>query len=450
MRKLTHAAGALCELAELAIRHARSKGADSAEARAGESVGAEVRVRCGNLDGLETTRDFSLAITAYKDGREGGASVGELSADAAREAAERAVAIARVSSADPCAGLAEAELMANPESAPDLQLWRPWEISPEQMIEMAKAAEEASFAAHSSVSREKGEGAGVSTECGRDAYANTHGFCAAREGTHHSVWCAALAEGKDEMERDDWSETSRDAARLPSPQEVGGIAAERAARRLGARKIAPQRAPVLLAPQVSHSLIGNLVGAASGGNLYRRTSWLEGMLEREICAGHVRIAERPLLPGESRSAAWDAEGVGLSEREILSDGILRGYFLSAYSGRKLGMRTTGNAGGVHNLDVSGAAPGAGGMLAELGRGLLVTEMMGSGVSATTGDYSRGAAGFWVEGGEIAHPVSEVTVAGNLKEMLRGIVAVDDSDAIRRGAILCGSILLGEMTVGGNK
>ena len=341
--------------------------------------------------------------------------------------------------------------MADPENAPDLALWNPWEISAEEMIAMAKQAEQASFAAGGGkVSREKGEGAGVATESGRGAYANTHGFCAARGGTTHSIWCAALAEHGGEMERDDWSETDRNSAKLPSPEAVGKIAGERAARRLGARKISPQKARVLFAPPVSHSLIGNLVGAASGGNLYRRTSWLEGMLEREICAKHLRIRELPFLPGEARSAAWDAEGVATRERDIVSDGILRGYFLSAYSGRKLGMRSTGNAGGCHNLDVSGRSPGAAGMLAELGTGLLATEMMGSGVSATTGDYSRGAAGFWVENGEIAHPVSEVTVAGNLREMLRDIVAVDDSDALRRGAILCGSILVGEMTVGGNK
>ena len=450
MRELIHDDAALCELAELAIRHARQKGADAAEARAGESVGAEVRVRRGNLDGMETTRDFSLSVSACLGGREGGASAGELTPEAAKEAAERAVAIARVSAADPCAGLAEAELMADPESAPDLALWIPWEISTEEMIAMARRAEEASFAESPSVSREKGEGAGVSTESGRGAYANTHGFCAARQGTTHSVWCVALAEKNGEMERDDWSESNRSPAKLPSPEAVGKIAGQRAARRLGAQKISPQKARVLFAPPVSHSLVGNLIGAASGGNLYRRTSWLEGMLEKEICARHLLIRELPFLPGEARSAAWDAEGVALRERDIVSDGILRGYFLSAYSGRKLGMRTTGNAGGCHNLDVSGRAPGADGMLAELGTGLLATEMMGSGVSATTGDYSRGAAGFWVEGGAIAHPVSEVTVAGNLREMLRGILAVDDADAIRRGAILCGSILVGEMTVGGNK
>lgn len=450
MRHLHYDEGALRELAELAIRHARKLGADAAEARAGESVGAEVRVRRGGLEGLETSRDFSLAVTAYVGGREGGASAGELSAGAAREAAERAAAIARVSAADPCVGLAEAELMADPATAPDLQLWHPWDASAEDMIALARAMEEASFAAAGAISREKGEGAGAATELGRAAYANTHGFCAARQGTHHSLWCSALAEGGGEMERDDWSETDRDAGRLPSPEAIGQRAGERAARRLGARKIAPQRAGVLFAPPAAHSLIGNLVGAASGGNLYRRTSWLEGMLGKEICAAHLRIAERPLLPGEARSAAWDAEGVGVAEREIVADGELRGYFLSAYSGRKLGLRTTGNAGGAHNLDVSGKGPGSGGMLAALGRGLLVTELMGSGVSATTGDYSRGAAGFWVEGGAIAHPVSEVTVAGNLKQMLRDIAAVDDADAIRRGAILCGSILVGEMTVGGNK
>ena len=450
MQKITHDGGALCELAEAAIRHARAKGADAAEARAGESVGAEVRARLGNLDGMETTRDFSLSITAYLGGREGAASVGELNSDSAKAAAERAVAIARMSAADPCAGLAEAELMANPKTAPDLQLWKPWEISPEEMIAMAKAAEEASFAVGGKISREKGEGAGVSTESGRGAYANTHGFCAAKEGTTHSLWCAALAEGENEMERDDWSETNRDAAKLPAPDTIGKIAGERALRRLGARKIAPQRAGVLFSPTVSHSLIGSVVGAASGGNLYRRTSWLRDMLGKEFCAKHLRIVERPLLPGELRSAAWDAEGVALREREIVSDGCLRGYFLSAYSARKLGAQTTGNAGGCHNLDVSGEGPGAGGMLAALGRGLLVTEMMGSGVSATTGDYSRGAAGFWVEDGAVAHAVSEVTVAGNLREMLRAVAAVDDADAIRRGAILCGSILVGEMTIGGNK
>ena len=450
MQKITHDAGALCGLAEDAIRHARAKGADAAESRAGESVGAEVRVRLGNLDGMETTRDFSLSVTAYVGGREGAASVGELNSEAAREAAERAVAIARASAADPCAGLAEAELMANPAEVPDLELWRPWEVSPEEMIAMAKAAEEESFAVGGKISREKGEGAGVSTECGRGAYANTHGFCASREGTTHSLWCAALAEGENEMERDDWSETNRDAAKLPAPETIGRTAGERALRRLGARKIAPQRGGVLFSPTVSHSLIGSVVAAASGGNLYRGTSWLRDMLGKEFCAEHLRIVERPLLPGELRSAGWDAEGVALREREIVSDGRLRGYFLSAYSARKLGAQTTGNAGGCHNLDVSGKGPGAKGMLAELGRGLLVTEMMGSGVSATTGDYSRGAAGFWVEDGAVAHPVSEVTVAGNLREMLRGVAAVDDADAIRRGAILCGSVLVGEMTIGGNK
>ena len=278
MQKITHDAGALCGLAEDAIRHARAKGADAAEARAGESVGAEVRVRLGNLDGMETTRDFSLSVTAYVGGREGAASVGELNSEAAREAAERAVAIARASAADPCAGLAEAELMANPAEVPDLELWRPWEVSPEEMIAMAKAAEEESFAVGGKISREKGEGAGVSTECGRGAYANTHGFCASREGTTHSLWCAALAEGENEMERDDWSETNRDAAKLPAPETIGRTAGERTLRRLGARKIAPQRGGVLFSPTVSHSLIGSVVAAASGGNLYQGD---------ELAAGHA-------------------------------------------------------------------------------------------------------------------------------------------------------------------
>ena len=449
MRELIHDAGALCGLAEAAVRHARSLGADAAEARAGESAGGEARVRCGALDGLEMTRDFSLSATAYVGGREGSASIGELTPSAAKAAAERAVAIARASAADPCAGLAEAEGMAT--AFPDLELWRPWAVSHEEMIATARRAEEASFAAAGSVSREKGEGAGVSSECGRGAYANSHGFCASREGTTHALWCSALAEGEGgEMERDDWHEVSRDAGKLPSPESVGKRAGERAAKRLGAKAIRSERARVLFLPPASHSLVGHLVAAASGGNLYRRTSWLEGMLGKDFCAPHLRIRERPLLPGEMRSASFDDEGTAVCERDIVSGGALRGYFLAAYSARKLGMRTTGNAGGCHNLDVSGAAPEGGDMLAALGRGLVVTDLMGSGVSAVTGDYSRGASGFWVEGGEVVHPVGEATAAGNLREMLKNIVAVDDGDAIRRGAILCGAILVEGMTVGGAK
>lgn len=436
-----------CALLEDLLKMAKQGGADDAEAEAVESSMMEVSARCGELDNMEMNREQGLSLTVYVGGRSGSANTTELTREAMQTLAERTLAIARATSPDPCAGLADKALMAT--EFPDLQLYHPWALTSQEAMAIAKRAEQASWDAHTAISREKSDGAAVSTSCTLSAYANSHGFCAAEKGSVHSVSCSAIAEKDGAMETDGWSETRRDAAALPPAEEIGAIAGKHAARRLGGGKVGDCRAGVLFQAPAAHSLIKHFIGAASGGSLYRNTSFLLDKLGSAVFADHIDIRELPHLPGELASCSHDADGVATQARGIVKNGIWQGCFLSAYSARKLGMETTGNAGGVHNIEVSGRTAAAADLPAMLGRGLLVTDLMGQGANMVTGDYSRGAAGFWVENGEIAYPVSEVTVAGNLLAMLPAISAVGD-DAMRRGAVKCGSLLIPDMVIGGNE
>lgn len=432
-------------LADL-LKTAKQGGADAAEAEISESVGFEATVRQQALENLDINRGQGLSLTVYINGKSGAVSTATLTDDSLRTLAERALAIARATSPDPHAGLADAALMAT--HLPDLQLFHPWDITPEDAVALAKRAEESSWAAHEAINRDKSDGAAVYTSRTLAAYANSHGFCAAEKTSVHSISCTAVAEKDGVMETDGWSETRRHADRLPPAEEIGAIAGKHAGRRLGGGKLADCRANVLFQAPAAHTLIHHFIGAASGGSLYRNTSFLLGKLGEKIFAPHINIRELPHLPGEIASCSYDDDGVATRDRTIICDGAWQECFLSAYSARRLGMQTTGNAGGVHNLEVSGNTLPAAELLGALGRGLLVTDLMGQGVNMVTGDYSRGVAGFWVEDGEIAYPVSEVTIAGNLLAMLPSIIAVGD-DAMRRGTVKCGSMLVPDMVIGGN-
>jgi PmbA protein len=355
----------------------------------------------------------------------------------------KACSIARFTAADPCAGIADRDTLA--QSIPDLALAHSWDLTPEQACELALRCEAAAMAVDSRITNS--EGASLSSHRGVRAYGNSHGFLAAYPGTVHSLSCAVLGTSGEEMERDYWYSTARDWRELESAESVGRMSGQRAVQRLGAQQLGTMRVPVLFAPEVARGLVSHFVGAIRGGSQYRRASFLLDAAGQPVFPEWFGIAERPHLAKGLASAPFDHEGVATVDREIVTGGVLLGYVLSTYSARKLGLRTTGNAGGTHNLLVHGRGRDFDGMLALMGRGLLVTELMGQGVNGVTGDYSRGAAGFWVEDGRIVHPVHEVTVAGNLRDMYRSIADVG-SDVDLRGGIRTGSILIEEMTVAG--
>ena len=437
----------LREMATNAIALARQNGADEAEASVSESVGFDAQVRQGNLDSLDINRGLGLSVSVYINHSSGSASVGQLNSKALKTAVDKAISIARASQADPCAGLADKQLMAT--EFLDLSLYHQWEIEPEQAIKLARHCEEASWAADPSISRQKSSGGNVSTSATQEAYANSHGFCVVDAQTTHSVSCGATAEKDGAMEQDGWGDCKRIPAQLMDAADIGQEAGERAAKRLGGRKIPATTAAVLYQAPVSHSLIKHLVSAASGSALYHRTSWLMDKLQTSVCAEHINIREEPHRVGELHSDSCDGDGVATKPRDIVKDGVWLGCFLSAYSARRLGMQSTANAGGAHNLEVTGNTMPIADILKTMRRGLVITDLMGQGANTVTGDYSRGASGFWVEDGEIIHPVNEVTIAGNLKDMLANISAIGD-DVMRRGLVKCGSVLIPNMAIGGNQ
>jgi PmbA protein len=442
---LTPAAGGseLLALVELALEEARSLGASQAEAAVSVDVGLSASARLGEVETVEYQRDRGMGVTVYFGTRKGSASTADLSPAALRETVTKACSIARFTAEDPCAGLADPDTLAT--EIPDLDLSHPWDLTPEQACDMAIACEAAAMAVDPRITNS--EGAGVSSHRGLRAYGNSLGFLAAFPGTMHSVSCAVLGADGDAMERDYWYSTARDWRDLESVDSVGRRSGERAVRRLGARKLSTMKVPVLFGPDVARGLVGHFVGAVRGGSQYRRASFLLDAAGTQVFPDWFSISERPHLPKALASAPFDHEGVATRDRELVTGGVLLGYVLGTYSARKLGLRTTGNAGGTHNLIVPGRGRDLDAMLALLGRGLFVTELMGQGVNGVTGDYSRGAAGFWVEDGRIAYPVHEVTVAGNLKDMFRSIVDVG-SDVDVRGGIRTGSILVEQMTIAG--
>jgi PmbA protein len=429
---------------ERALDEARSRGATQAEAAVSQDRGLSVGVRLGEVETLEHQRDRSMGITVYFGQRKGSASTADFSLDAVRATVAKACSIARFTAEDACSGLAEAALMAR--SQPNLDLDHPWNLSAERAIEIAKSAESAALKFDPRINNS--EGASVSTHQGLHVYGNTHGFVGGYPTTSHSLSCVVLAGSGEGMQRDYWYSTSRDWHDLQDPEAIGRESARRTIARLEPRKLSTRRAPVLFAPEMARGLIGHFSAAIRGSSQYRQSSFLLNAVGQQVFPPGFSIAERPHIAKAMGSAPFDEEGVATRDRELVADGVLTGYILSSYSARRLGLTTTGNAGGAHNLVVApNVAGGLPAMLARLGTGLFVTELMGQGVNAVTGDYSRGAAGFWVQGGAIQYPVAEITIAGNLRDMLTGIAAVgDDVDA--RGGVRTGSILLGEMTIAG--
>jgi PmbA protein len=427
-----------------ALEEARANGAQQAEAGVSVESGLGVTVRLGEVETLEYQRDRGLAVTVYIAQRKGSASTADLAPAAVRDTVMKACSIARFTAVDDAAGLADAGLMA--KNWPDLSLAHPWDIGPEQSIEIARACEAAALAVDPRV--RNSEGASLATHRNLRVYGNSHGFVGGYASTGHSLSCAVIASEGEEMQRDFWYSTARDWRDLQATEAVGRISAQRTVARLGSRKLATCKAAVLLTPEIARGFFGHFLGAIRGGSQYRKSSFLLGAAGQQVFPSFVQISERPHLPKALASAPFDNEGVATRDRELVQDGVLQGYILSAYSARKLGLQTTGNAGGSHNLIVAHGPDDETALLRRMGKGLVVTELMGQGVNIVTGDYSRGASGFWVEGGEIAYPVHEITIAGNLRDMLRNIVAVG-SDLDLRGGIRTGSVLIEQMTIAGD-
>lgn len=436
----------LHQLAADVLRHARELGASACETDVSEAFGQSVSVRKDAVDTIEYNRDKGIDVTVYLGQQRGHASTSDFSPAALRATVAAALSIARFTAPDPCAGLPEEKLLARKRM--DLDLYHPWQLSVEEAIETARRCEQAAFAVSPLV--KNSEGASVSVQQSQFVSANSLGFMDGFPGSRHYISCSVIAGAGEHMQRDDWYTSNRNPLRLAAPEAVGDYAARRALSRLGARRLKTCAVPVLFEAPLAVGLIGSLVQAISGGALYRKSTFLLDSLGQQIFPRYVRISERPHLKGALASSPFDDDGVATRDREVVEDGVLQGYFLSTYSARKLGMQTTGNAGGSHNLIVQ---PGPGeldfeGMLRQMDTGLLVTELLGQGVNYVTGDYSRGAAGYWVEKGRIAYPVQEITIAGNLREMFKGIVAIGN-DMLVRGSKQVGSILIDRMTVAGS-
>ncbi len=429
----------------MALDEAKRAGATQAEADASLQQGLGVTVRLGEVETVEYQRDRGLGITVYFGQRKGSASTADLGADSVRSTVAKACAIARYTAEDSCAGLAEPEFLAR--EFHDLQLDFPWELTPEAAITLARECEHAGRAQDARLANS--EGASVNSQRGVRVYGNSHGFLAGDCGTSHSLSCVLLAQQGDDMQRDYWYTTARDPRDLEAAERVGQLAGQRALSRLQARRVSTGKVPVLFAAEVARGLMGHFIAAIRGSSQYRKASFLLNAAGEQVFPAWLQIHERPHLPKGLASSNFDGEGVATRDRELVRDGVIDGYLLGSYSARKLGLVTTGHAGGVHNLliDPSPDAPSQSNLLQRMGRGLLVTELMGQGVNGVTGDYSRGASGFWIEDGAIAWPVHEVTIAGNLKEMYCGIEAIG-ADIDTRGGIQVGSVLLGEMTLAG--
>ena len=427
----------------LVLDEAKARGMDQAEAAASHDIGLSVTARLGDVENIEYTNDRGVGITVYRDGKKGSASTSNFSAPALKETVAKACAFADFTAADKFAGLADPELMA--ENPPDLDLAHIWSIDSDEAIRIAVECEE-SARSHDPRIRNS-EGATVGTNSGIRAYGNSHGFVASYPKTSHSVSCIVIGEDEGDMERDYWYTAARDAGSLESATTVGRKAAERTVERLGARKIGTATAPVLFAPEIARGFLGHAIAALAGGAQYRRSSFLLDAAGQKVFPSSMQVQERPHLPGAMASAPYDAEGVATRDRDLVVDGVLQGYVLSSYSARRLGLQTTANAGGAHNLLVPGNAGDLESMMRDMGTGLVVHELIGQGVNIVTGDYSRGAVGFWVENGEIAYPVHEITIAGNLRELYGQIIAVGNDQDLR-GGIRCGSVLVDRMRIAG--
>jgi PmbA protein len=429
-----------------AIALARRLGASAVEASASDSTGLNVAVRLGEVETLEFQRDRGLSVTVYLGQRKGSASTADLAPGSLRATVDAALAIARHTSEDPNAGLPDAALLARDAAALDgtLDLWHPWPIAAEEAIALAKRCEDAARAdprIHNS------EGASLNSHSAVRVLGNSLGFVGTRRSTRHGLACSVLAKDDAGMQRDYWYDSARAPADLAAPEAIGAEAAARTVRRLGARRLATRTAPVLFAPDMARGLVAHALGALSGGSQYRKASFLLDAEGETVFPAWFSLFERPHLPRALGSAAYDGEGVATRDRTLVDRGVIGGYLLDSYAARKLGRAATGNAGGAHNVLCTDTGQDAARLLAEMGEGLLVTELLGQGVNGVTGDYSRGAAGFWVEGGQVAHPVDEVTIAGNLRQMYRDLAAVG-TDVDPRGNIRIGSVLVGAMKIAG--
>lgn len=441
-----HRCEELTALAARIVDMAKAQGADAAEADISEALGLNVQVRGQDIEQIEHQQDKSLDITVYVGQSKGRASTADFGDAALKSAVQAALDIARYTAQDPYAGLADADLMARDADIFDLDKYHEWPLDSAQAVELAKRCEAAALAYDGRIKHS--EGAAVQTGHYQHVYANSHGFVQHQRSTRHSLSCSMVGESGGGMERDYWYDMGCAAADLDEPEHIGRTAAERTVRRLNAGSLKTGSYPVLFDATVAGSLIGHLVGALSGGALYRQNSFLLDSIGRRIFPEWLNLYEHPHLPRYAASSCFDAEGVATRERFVIENGTVKGYFLGSYSARKLGMQTTGNAGGAHNLLLNASHPDQAALLREMGNGLLVTELMGQGVNMLTGDYSRGAAGFWVENGVISHPVSEITIAGRLQDMYLNIVGTAD-DALRRNSNKTGSILVAQMTVAGS-
>ncbi|MEM1244340.1 MAG: metalloprotease PmbA [Pseudomonadota bacterium] len=425
------------------LDEAKKLGASAAEVSASLGEGFTTNVRKSEVDTLEYLRDKNVAIAVYFDQAKGVASTTDISESAWQETLAAACRIAKYTQADPCHGLADKARLAT--NYPDLDLYHPWNIEPTQAIELAKACE--AYALNYDKRINNSEGASISTYENFYAYANSHGFIGYVPTTRHSISCTVVAQANQDMQRDYYYSTSRLANQLENGEEIATIAAQKTLARLQPRRVKTCEVPVLFSNELSRGLLGTFVAAISGGNIYRKSSFLCDKLEQQIFAKDFSIYEEPLLKQALGSSPFDGEGVATQKQFFLQQGILKQYVLGSYSARKLGMQTTGNAGGIHNLQITSTQESLSELFKKMHNGLYVTELMGQGIRLITGDYSRGAAGFWIENGEIAYPVAEITIAGNLADMYKNILAVG-GDIDKRGSIQTGPILIEKMTVAG--
>lgn len=444
--RFTYSLNDLKQMSEEVLRLAKASGATAAEAEVSLGFGQNVSVRMGETENIEYNRDKGMSVTVYFGQRRGHASTSDLAVDALRDTVAAACNIARYTAEDPFCGLADPALMAR--GIPDLDLHHSWDLPVEEALQLAQECEAAARGVDSRITNS--EGASVSAYEGMFAYANSHGFNEGYASSRHSISCSVIAEDEENMQRDYWYSNARSPDDLDPAVHIGRLAGERTVRRLGCRRLKTVQVPVLFEAPLASGLISHLVSAISGGNLYRKSSFLLDSLGTQVMSPIVNIREEPHLKRGLASTPFDNEGVSTVSRDLIKDGMLQGYMLSSYSARKLGMQTTGNAGGNHNLIVAPGGEGAldfDGLLKTMGTGLVVTELLGHGLNMVTGDYSRGAAGFWVENGVIAYPVEEITIAGNLREMFRQIVAIGN-DVLAQGSKQTGSILIERMTVAG--
>ena len=441
--RFSYSQDTLKSIVEDVLRHGRTLGASGTDVEVSESHGQVVTVRMGEIETIEYNRSKDLGVTVYFDKRTGYASSSDFSPQAIADTVRAAVSIARFTASDDANGLAEPELLAR--DIADLDLYHPWDLPVEKAIEMARASEAAAFRLDPRLSNS--DGASVSCQQHQAVAATSNGFLGEHRSSRHYISCGVIAAENGQMQRDDWYASERSADALPSPEVIGDYAGRRALARLRGRKLKTMRVPVLFEAPLATGLIGAFVSAVSGGSLYRKSSFLLDSLGKQVFSPIVQLREEPHLKRGFASSYFDDDGVATHPRDVVSDGVVQGYFLGVYSARKLGMKTTGSAGGSQNLILKSGQDDFAQMIKRMRRGLLVTELMGQGINLITGDYSRGAAGFWVEGGEIRYPVEEITIAGNLRDMFKNIVAIGN-DTVIRGSRTTGSILVEGMTIAG--